>query len=163
MSAGQPFPGNIDESSEQFTVSVSRSIRATPERIWRIIGTAEGMRSWMNMLNWQARPGGRMLIDSSGSTEAERLLVFGRVLQIEEQRLVRMSWRVLHEDGRLWPDSTEVQISLEEEAGTTLVRLVHSGFEKLAQFQVDAYSVYHHCWVQAPYLQRLENEEGARA
>lgn len=111
MSTGQPYPGNIDESQDQYTVSVSRSIRATPERIWKVIGTAEGMRDWMYMLNWQPRLGGRMLLDVSGASEAERIIVFGRVLEIEEARLVRMSWRVLHEDGRLWPDDTEVAIS----------------------------------------------------
>ncbi|MCB1220780.1 MAG: SRPBCC domain-containing protein [Planctomycetales bacterium] len=163
MSTGQPYPGNIDESQDQYTVSVSRSIRATPERIWKVIGTAEGMRDWMYMLNWQPRLGGRMLLDVSGASEAERIIVFGRVLEIEEARLVRMSWRVLHEDGRLWPDDTEVAISLEPESGGTLVRLVHSGFERLAEHRSQAYSVYHHCWVQAAYLKRLDDQPGAQA
>lgn len=157
------YPGNIDSSVGGITVEVSRSIRATPQRIWQVLGTEQGMREWMFMLRFQPRAGGRMLLDVSGASEDERIIVYGRVLEIEEERSLRMSWRVLHEDGRLWPDWTEVAIRLEPDGDTTLVRLLHSGFEKLAGFREQAYSVYHHCWVQAPYLQRLEEQGEGRA
>ncbi len=163
MSSGQPYPGNIDNSREQFTVSVERSIRAEPARIWEVIATAEGMQRWMYMLLFQPRAGGRLLIDTSGASETQRLIVYGRVLEIEPPRIVRLSWRVLHEDGQLWPAQTEVAITLEPQGNATLVRLVHSGFEKLADFRGPAYSVYHHCWVQTPYLKRLEGNDGAQA
>jgi uncharacterized protein YndB with AHSA1/START domain len=160
--SGAPYPGNIDRSADQFTVSVERSIAASPERIWEIIASGDGMRQWMNMLNFQPVANGRILLDSSGASAAERLIIYGRVLEITELERIRFSWRVLAEDGALWPDYTEVSLSLEPQADATLVRLMHSGFEKLAEFRSQAYSVYHHCWVQTPYLERLGNS-GARA
>ena len=163
MSNAAAWPGNTDLSQAEMSVEVERSIRATPERIWQVIGNADGMRSWMNMLNFQPKVGGRMLIDSSGASESDRLLVFGRVLEIREPQLLRMSWRVLHEDGRLWPAATELSLIVNAEDDGCVVRLLHSGFEKLAGFGSQAYSVYHHCWVQTPYLQRLEDSQEARA
>ena len=161
--SGLSWPGNIDSSTDLFTVSVERSIAASPVRIWEILGTEGGMRQWMNMLKFQPQTGGRMLIDTSGASEAERLIIYGRVLDCVANKLISFSWRVLSEDGTLWPDYTEVELTIEAQAGGSLVRLVHSGFERLAGHRDNAYSVYHHCWVQTPYLERLERQSGGSA
>lgn len=163
MSGGNPWPGNIDNSQDLFAVNVERLVAASPARIWKIIGTQSGMRQWMNMALFQTVANGRILLDSSGASEAERLIVYGRVTEFAVNRRIAFTWRVLREDGALWPDFTELLLTLEPQAKGTLVRLVHSGFEKLADYGDNAYSVYHHCWVQTPYLERLSQQYGASA
>ena len=155
---------DIDTSTPFGTVSVERLIAAPPQRIWEVIGTADGMQRWLNLHHYQPRLDGRILLDTSGASEAQRIIVFGRITRYEPGQEVVFTWAQLTSDRQVWPVDTEVALSLQPRGDDTLVRFVHSGFDRLAEEQArKAYTVYHHCWVECGYLGYLEELSGAEA
>ena len=109
--------GEHDLSSEFDVVEVERLIAATPERLWQIVGSAEGMRDWLSLCVFQPRLGGRILLDTSGSNEADRIVVFGRITALEAERHVAFSWAQLSSDRRVWPVDTLLEVSLSAQPG----------------------------------------------
>ena len=156
------YPGNEDLSAPPGTVRVARRINAGPEHVWRIIGTAEGMAQWLGAAVFQPRIDGRVLLDTSGATRDDRIVVVGRVLEYEPPGELRFSWRQLYEDFSSWPAYTELRLTVTAQPGGSRIELSHSGLERLGQFSEQAYRVYHHCWVETRYLERLEPGDGKR-
>jgi uncharacterized protein YndB with AHSA1/START domain len=148
---------DTDLSVAHGTVAVERFIEASPQRIWQVIGTAEGMQQWLGLHLYQPKLGGRVLLDTSGANEAQRIIVFGRITSFEPEQQVVFTWAQLTSDRKVWPVDTEVELKLEAGAGGTLTRFTHRGFDRLDHaLAQSAYSIYHHCWVECGYLSRLD-------
>jgi uncharacterized protein YndB with AHSA1/START domain len=151
---------NRDLSLAPDSVCVERSLSCSPVRAWEIVGSSAGMQRWMGFVQFQARLNGRILLDTS-TTGDDRIVVWGRICRWEPERCVSFGWRVLHESGQVWPVETVVSVELEEHAGACLARLTHSGFAALGEAAPQAYSVYHHCWVETQFMPRLQELSGA--
>lgn len=144
-----------DRSLPPDSVCVERLVAATPAQIWRIWSSPAGMQRWLKVCLFQPRLGGRVLLDTS-TTGDNRIVVWGRVRELSEARRLSFGWRVLYENGAVWPADTLVSLDCEERSGGSLVRLTHSGFAALGELAARSYSIYYHCWVETPFMQRLE-------
>ena len=100
--SGSVAGGNIDLSKPVDEVRVARLLRASPQRVWRVIASEAGMRQWMGMHLFQPEPGGRMLRDADAGP-GERIIIWGRVTEVEPARRLAMTWRVKRESGWMWP------------------------------------------------------------
>jgi uncharacterized protein YndB with AHSA1/START domain len=99
------------------------TIAAPVEVVWAHLTTAAGLVRWVGPdAAAEPVPGGELRwTHPDGST------VVGRFLELVPHRRVVFSYG--WEDGRMGvpPESTRVEIDLEEEDGITLLRLVHHG------------------------------------
>ncbi|MEZ5336795.1 MAG: SRPBCC domain-containing protein [bacterium] len=120
----------MDSSRQAMAVELERMIKAPASRIWGIISSEDGMRSWLGPRTFEAQPGGRVLFDVTH--DGTRWLMFGNVLELMPLQRIRFSWQEF-DTGTLqaWPEPTVISISLTEQESGCMVRLSHSGFEKL--------------------------------
>lgn len=120
----------MDTMQQGMSVELERHVMAAPQKVWAVISTEEGMKRWLGPQNFEARLGGRVLFDVTH--DGTRWLMFGEVLELVEDRQLSFSWQEF-DTGTLqaWPQPTTVSVSLHEQAGGCLVKLRHSGFEKL--------------------------------
>jgi uncharacterized protein YndB with AHSA1/START domain len=102
-------------------------IERPASRVWDVM-TGEGLvEQWLGCMGFKPNVGHifymqpdaakRATGDASGATHCE-------LLELDEPRTMRFSW--------FYPDmpKTEVEISLEEEGGSTRVSLVHRGWDQ---------------------------------
>lgn len=151
---------NQDHSRPPDAVCVSRLLRASPERVWQVIASEAGMRRWMGMHLFQPEPGGRVLRDADAGP-GERIIIWGRVTELVDHARLAMTWRVMRECGWMWPQDTLLSLELEPRPAGCRITLVHGGFAALGESAEISYQVYHHCWVQAPYLELLDQRGSA--
>jgi uncharacterized protein YndB with AHSA1/START domain len=147
--------GNRDLSRPLDEVRVERDLKASAARIWALWTSDAGMRRWMGFDLFQPRVRGRHLRDANAAGPEDRIIIWGRITELQEQSHIAMTWRVLRENGTVWPADTLLRLELEERGGLCTVRLIHSGFAALGDTAEGNYKVYHHCWVQTNYLQQL--------
>ncbi|MCC7477400.1 SRPBCC domain-containing protein [bacterium] len=155
-------PGNQDHSQAPDEVRVSRLLKASPQRVWQVIASEAGMRQWMGLQLFQPQLDGRVLYDTNAGP-GERIIIWGRVKELIQEQRISMSWRVMRENGWMWPQDTLLSLELEELAAGCRVTLLHSGFAALGESAAVSYQVYHHCWVQTSYLQLLDSRADAAA
>ncbi|MCB1188280.1 SRPBCC domain-containing protein [bacterium] len=120
----------MESSMQEMTVELERMVMAPASRVWSILSTEDGMKSWLGPKNFEAREGGRVLFDVTH--DGTRWLMFGNVLELSENRRIRFSWQEFDTGTLLaWPHPTIVTVTLEEREGGCNIQLRHSGFEKL--------------------------------
>jgi uncharacterized protein YndB with AHSA1/START domain len=155
----------IDFSRPGDTVVVERRLNVTVDAVWRLWTDAARMSRWMGFVNYQPQVGGRILLDqTAGATEADpRMIVFGRITELEAGRRLAFSWRGFMEDLRVWPADTLVELALEDAQNGCNVRLTHSGFSAQEGWREPLYSAYHHCWVREGFFQQLDSQLGEQA
>lgn len=106
-------------------------VDASPEAVWRVVGTAEGLRRWFraDRIVLEPHPGGRY--EEHAVYDDEPHHVVGRVLEYDPPRRFVHGYRALRPDGTGWPLETVVTISLTAAGGRTRVIVEHTGFERL--------------------------------
>lgn len=127
-------------STQPLTIELTERIHAPIERVWRFIGTEAGMRTWQSAHAFEAVVGGKALfyLDDQArraAPEAARYEMTGEVLELDPPRRLAYTWRQNDlKEGWAWPAATLIEIDLEEVGPSeTLVRVRHSGFEKLGE------------------------------
>ena len=98
-------------------------IDATPETIFPLLTTLEGMLRWEGTEGEiDARPGGVYRILTAGAH-----LGVGEFVEVVPNEKVRFTFGWDQPGNPITPGSTEVEITLHPEGSKTLVRLVHRG------------------------------------
>lgn len=140
-------------SAAPLTIELEERIRAPIDRVWRFIGTEAGMRTWQSAHAFEPKVGGRALfyLDDQArrsSPESARYEMTGEVLEIDPPRRLAYTWRQNDlKEGWAWPAPTLIEIDLEEVGqAETLVRVRHSGFEKLGEIGVAFRDGYERGW-----------------
>jgi uncharacterized protein YndB with AHSA1/START domain len=115
----------VVEQQPEPLVDESIAIAASAHDVWRAIVVAEVRAGWWAYLDLDATVGGRVeerWTDGGG----REMFTSGEVTEIVIDRLLVLSWA---DDD--WPTTTRVEIRLADTGGTTLVRLLHTGWEAL--------------------------------
>ena len=110
-------------------VKLEIHIEATPEKIWQVFSTTQGMQNWLNMQGYEPRIGGeyRMHVtDQDGIFD-----FFGEVVTFDPPKVLAFTWTEQEQGKEPWPTHTLVTIQLTPTNTGTQVSLVHSGFDKL--------------------------------
>lgn len=157
-----------DRSSQKLEIDLRIEIDAAPGRVWSIISTLEGMRTWQGATVFEPWIGGRVEFElgPSGSLlqdEEAAYVMTGRVVGLEPERLIAYTWRQSAVGGEAWPDETLVTLTLEPHGDGTVVRVTHGGFEKLpGELAAAAHRDYRWGWEHHDDLARLKRmaEEG---
>jgi uncharacterized protein YndB with AHSA1/START domain len=119
-------------------------IDATPETIFPLLTTTEGMLRWEGTeAELDARPGGIYRVLVAGS-----FLGVGEFVEVVPNEKVVFTFGWDQPDNPITPGSTEVEITLHPEGAKTLLRLVHRGLP-----DEDAVAQHIHGWDH--YLGRL--------
>lgn len=153
-------------------IDLEERIRAPIERVWRFVGTEAGMKTWQSAHAFEPVVGGKALfyLDDharKAPPESARYEMVGEVLEIDPPRRLVYTWlqRDLKE-GTAWPAATTIAITLEAtDDGGTLVRVHHSGFEKLGEIGERFRDGYERGWKSHDTLAELKAriEAGERA
>ena len=103
------------------------TIAAPAAAVWRALVHADQRRRWWSYLDLDPVVGGRFTERWTGPDGTE-MVTAGSVLEVTDRRLLRLAWSDAD-----WPAQTEVEISLAPAPapGGTVVRIRHSGFERL--------------------------------
>ena len=127
-------------STEPLTIELEETIRAPIDRVWRFIGTEDGMRTWQSAHSFDPVVGGSALfyLDDHArrcAPEQARYEMSGTVLEIDPPRRLVYTWRQNDlKEGSAWPAETTIEIDLDElNPRETRVRVRHRGFEKLGE------------------------------
>ena len=102
-------------------------IRSPPSKVWRHIGTQEGLRRWIApSLDIEMKVGGkyRFLGPDNKTT------VSGTVLELVPEGWLVLSWM---EEGQGWTHPARFVIALEACATGTKVTVIHDGFAATGQ------------------------------
>lgn len=103
-------------------VTRSIEIRATPSKVWRHIGSKEGLRRWISPnLEIDLKVGGQYRFLGPD----EKTWVSGRVMELVPEGWLILSW--LEED-QGWAHPARFVIALEAAAAGTKVTIIHDGF-----------------------------------
>ena len=141
------------ERESSLVVRLKREIRATPECVWEVIGTFEGLLKWLAVRTFEPRIGGRTLFDAEH--EGKRWLMFGTVATFDAARELAFTWREVDTQKlTVWPADTLVRVVLTPQENGTLVELIHSGFEALSDAQ-EQYAGYSDGWASLNDLEEL--------
>ena len=111
------------------TIELEIEIGAPPEKVWKVFSCAEGMKYWLGMDGYHPNIGAEYIMHVSAPDG--KFDFFGEVIIYDPPRELAFSWIQQKEGKQPWPTSTLVTLRLEKISGGTLVKLVHSGFEKL--------------------------------
>lgn len=104
-------------------VTLERRIAARPETIFSFFTDRDKWLSWMGQDGtFDFTPGGAYRTTITGENVAE-----GRFVEIDPPKRLVFTWGWLDSELAVPPGSTTVEITLEPDAGGTLLRLVHSG------------------------------------
>ena len=88
---------------------------------------ADRRKRWWSYLQLDPVIGGGFIERWTGPA-GESMVTMGSVLEVTANRILRLTWS---DDN--WPVETEVEIILPPTPGGTLVRVRHSGFERLTE------------------------------
>lgn len=143
----------MSTSAAPLVIELEERIQAPIARVWRFVGTEAGMRMWQSAHTFEPTMGGRALfyLDDQArraSPESARYEMTGEVLEIEPPRRLAYTWRQNDlKEGWAWPAPTLIEIDLEELGPSeTLVRVRHSGFEKLGEIGASFRDGYERGW-----------------
>lgn len=155
----------MTQTTQELAVRLDTRIHAPIERVWRLVGTEAGVRRWQGATRFDPVLGGEALFYlnfQTGSTDEEgaEYQARGRIVSHDPPHQVAYTWRqTTFATGETWPADTLVTITLTEEAAPdlTLVRLVHSGFERLGlELAGPSFESYRQGWEQHDDLGRLK-------
>jgi uncharacterized protein YndB with AHSA1/START domain len=121
----RPYDVVVVERQGEPLVDESIAIAAPAHAVWRAIVLAEVRAGWWEYLDLDATVGGRFQerwTDAGG----RECLTSGVVTEVVIDRLLVLSWA---DDD--WPTTTRVELRLAEADATTLVRVLHAGWEAL--------------------------------
>lgn len=116
------------EQTKPLIVKLEIEILASPEKVWDVFSTQEGMQRWLGMRGYEPKIGGsyRMHVTHDGVFD-----FYGEVVTYNPPRELAFTWTE-HEQGKdPWPIHTLVTILLTPTKNGTQVSLIHSGFDKL--------------------------------
>lgn len=153
----------LDFSLPGVTVTVEKELARSAASVWSLWTDQQRMSRWMGFANYQPKLGGRILLDqTAGATEDDpRMILFGRVTEIQERERLAFSWRGFMEDLRVWPADTLVTLDLTSKDGDSCtVRLTHTGFEAQEGWRDPLYRAYHHCWMRDSFFEQLGDQSG---
>ena len=106
-------------------VSRSIEINAPPGAVWHWLASEETLRRWISPnMRIDMRVGG----DYRFLGPDERTWVSGKVLELEPQKCLILSWL---EEGHGWSNPARLVIRLSPTASGTRVTLIHDGFEAI--------------------------------
>ena len=121
----RPTTGRRPPTRRRLMAQLEREIMidATPETIFPLLTTTEGMLRWEGTEGEiDARPGGVYRILAAGAH-----LGVGEFVEVVPNEKVRFTFGWDQPGNPITPGSTEVEITLHPEGSKTLVRLVHRG------------------------------------
>ena len=107
------------------SIEIEVSITREPRAVWRAIVDAAERRRWWSYCDLDARLGGRFE-ERWQNDRGAVTLTHGAIEAINLERRLELSWR--DED---WAAPTRVVLELTPEAGGTLVRVRHSGWQAI--------------------------------
>ena len=137
-------------------VRLERRIAASAGKVWQIISTTEGMNRWLGTRTFEAKAGGRVLLDVLH--DGTRWLMFGCVRELVNMQRVSFSWQEFNTATlSCWPEPTLVTITIEEQGDGCLVQLVHSGFEALPD-SIAEHEGYRQGWTSRDVLADLASK-----
>jgi uncharacterized protein YndB with AHSA1/START domain len=119
-------------NAELLKIQFETEIEAPPDRVWSVLASPEGMHEWFSKhLVFEPRLGGRFQMEVS-EPGGGQFTFTGEVKRFDPGRELAFTW-IEHEHGKdPWPVATLVTFRLTPTArGTTLVTLIHTGFEAL--------------------------------
>jgi uncharacterized protein YndB with AHSA1/START domain len=106
-------------------VTRSIEINAPPSAVWHWLASEETLRRWISSnMQIDMRVGG----DYRFLGPDERTWVSGKVLELEPQKCLILSWL---EEGNGWSNPARLVIRLSPTASGTRVTLIHDGFEAI--------------------------------
>jgi uncharacterized protein YndB with AHSA1/START domain len=116
------------------TIEVDQFLAHPPSRVWRALTDPDLLGRWLMPNDFQPRVGHRFTFDAgeSGRPECE-------VLELEEERLLRISWKNRSLD-------TVLTWRLAPEGSGTRMLLEHSGFDVDDNFQSAAFGAMGDGW-----------------
>ncbi len=105
-------------------------IEASPEQVWAILASKEGMSQWFSRnLIFEFEEGGEFRMEVT--MDEGHWIFYGEVRRIIPNEELAFTWTQQEVGGEAWPVSTLVRFQLTKIEGGTRVDLVHSGFEAL--------------------------------
>jgi uncharacterized protein YndB with AHSA1/START domain len=116
-------------TQEKMAVRHEIHINATPDRVWGVMASAEGIKKWLGPATYEPRQGSK--IDFNVTHEGGKYYMFGEVMTFDPPHELAFTWTEQPVGGEAWPASTLVTLTLTPEGDGTRVRLTHSGFENL--------------------------------
>jgi uncharacterized protein YndB with AHSA1/START domain len=112
-------------SQSEPRIDESTSISAPADDVWRAIVVAEVRAGWWAYLDLDATVGGRFE-ERWTDGDGREVLTAGTVTDVVAGRSLVLSWA---DDD--WPTATRVEVRLAETDGTTVVHVLHTGWEAL--------------------------------
>ncbi len=126
-------------ATEGETLQIQRRFAATPAEIYRYFTQAEHLARWFGPkgvacgeVRVDARVGGAYRVQMLNSDGSEIVLV-GRFEQLDEDRLIQMTWRWVRDEEAPPGEETLVTIRLAPVGQGTLLRLTHERFADAAE------------------------------
>jgi uncharacterized protein YndB with AHSA1/START domain len=121
-------------------------IDASPETVWRFVGTAEGLSRWWGAeISLEPRAGGRC--EEHLWEDGKRRTLRGVVTAYDPPQHLALTWQPVTDDAAddtehtdqpaaLWPALTTISITLAQEKTGTRVTVVHRAFGDIAAIGV---------------------------
>jgi len=112
----------VPSAETQTAVEVEVRIDAAPETVFEFFTDPDKMVQWMGRSHdLEARPGGVFRCDINGRDVAS-----GSYVEVDPPRRVVFTWGWESETASTPPGTSTVEVSLEEDGDSTVVRLRHS-------------------------------------
>ena len=110
------------------TITNEIVIDATPERVWKFVGSGEGLSQWFGSdVSIEPQVGGQYVENAThGGTD---YVLRGTVQVYDPPNQLELSCRI--EEPSMWAEYTTIRVTLLAEGDSTRVTLIHTGFEKL--------------------------------
>jgi len=118
-------------TTQKLAVELEIEIHVPVEKAWAFLASEEGMKSWLGPKTYQPELGGEVLFDVSYETTKYHMI--GEIVAFNPPHRLAFTWLQDEVGGERWPVATTVTLTLEPTQNGTLVKLVHSGFEKLPE------------------------------
>ncbi len=130
-------------------------IDASPETVWQVMISPEGIAKWLGPDEYEAELGGK--INFLVTMPDHKEFMFGEVVTFDPPNTFAFTWTQQTLGGDTWETSTLVTLTLEAKNKGTHVVLVHSGFENLPEAIANVeHEGYTHGWSIRPVLERLK-------
>lgn len=112
--------------SEEKSIAFECDLPDAPEKVWRALTIPDLVAAWLMPNDMKPKEGARFTFSGKpgegGDVECE-------VLSVEQERLIRYSWRDESARRQLLDSTVTFELARTTEGGTHL-RIVHSGFQR---------------------------------
>ncbi len=112
--------------SDSLTLEASIHIRATKDLVWRAFIEPERLAQWWGHMELESRLGGRF-VERWTDEAGRRVVTSGRIVALDPMKRIGLSWA---DDD--WSEETHVSILLDRTMSGTRVKILHSGWDRLA-------------------------------